>query len=163
MIKFISVCLLLMSCKYAQSQELFPDRCAGKWKGRMHIYAGGKLKDSVAVTLTITPKDGRSWAWRTEYLSEKYPMTKDYTLRAVNAGAGHFITDEGEGIEIDEFVFGDKMYSAFETAGILLTSSYELKGDKIIFEVASGKRSDETGEVVSHPISNLQRVTFSRQ
>lgn len=161
--KLVAVCLLMISCQVAKSQEFFPDRCAGKWKGMMHIYAAGKLKDSVLVKLTITPRDGRNWAWKTEYVSEKYPMTKDYILRTVNAAAGHFRTDEGEGVEIDDYVFGDKMYCAFETAGILLTSTYELRGDKLIFEVSSGKRSEETGEVVSHPVSNMQRVVFSRQ
>lgn len=148
---------------FSFGQNLFPEKCIGKWKGTMHIYASGKIRDSVPVKLTVTPKDSRSWAWKTEYLSEKYPMTKDYVVKTVNAATGHFQTDEGDGIVIDHYVFGDKMSCVFETAGILLTSVYELQGGKLIFEVASGKKSEETGEVISHPVTNLQRVVFSKE
>lgn len=148
---------------FSFGQTLFPESCIGKWKGVMYIHAAGKVRDSVAVKLTVAAKDSRSWTWKTEYLSEKYPMTKDYVLKTVNASIGHFQTDEGDGIIIDQYVFGDKMSCIFETAGILLTSCYEMQAGKLIFEVASGKKSEETGEVISHPVTNLQRAVFSKE
>jgi len=146
------------------AQTLFGDACLGKWEGTMYIYSRGVLKDSVAVRLTVAKtKVPSTWMWKTEYLSPKLPMVKDYTLRLKDAATNAYVTDEGGGLELTDYLFGNKLYSVFETSGVLLTSSYELLSDRLVFEVTSGKK-----EPVLHPdvgtfsVANLQRVVFRR-
>ena len=129
----------------------------------MHIYFAGQLRDSVPIRFTVTPIDSISWTWRTEYLSEKLPMTKDYVLRIKDKQRQMYVTDEGDGIELSDYLFGNKLYSIFETEGILLTASYELRDGELIFEVTSGKRANNsTTGVQSHPVSSVQRAVLKR-
>ncbi|MFY8037035.1 MAG: hypothetical protein ACOVMQ_07705 [Cyclobacteriaceae bacterium] len=153
---------VLMSWNGA-AQPLFADRCVGTWKGMMHIYHLGKLRDSVEVKLTVAAEAVHVWTWRMEYLSAKMPMVKDYKLRLKDVDKNLYVTDEGGGLELTDYLTENKLYSIFETQGIMLTSEYELRGDELIFEVTSGKK-----ETISHPeVSNysttsVQRVTLKR-
>lgn len=90
-------------------------------------------------------------------------MVKDYLLRLSEEGKNIYILDEGDGVELQEYLFGNKLYSLFETNDILLTSSYELIDDKLIFEVTSGKRTEQTKSVQNYSVNFLQRVIFKRE
>ena len=149
-------------CRQAEGQTLFPEKCLGTWRGMMHIFQFGQQRDSVPVVLTVKAISPDSWSWKTEYRSAKMPMTKDYSIRVKDREKRVFITDEGDGIELTDYQTGDKLYSVFETSGILLTSSYELRGESLIFEVTSGKKEDaQNKEVMSYSTSNVQRVVFT--
>ena len=158
----VVITFLLISGNGA-AQQLFGDRCVGTWKGMMQIYHLGKLRDSVAVKLTVAVEATHVWTWRMEYLSAKMPMMKDYKLRLKDADKNLYVTDEGGGLELTDYLTGNKLYSIFETQGIMLTSEYELRGDELIFEVTSGKK-----EIVSHPevtnysTTSVQRVVLKR-
>jgi hypothetical protein len=161
---FLLIVLAMTAVPQTFAQSLFPDRCLGVWKGTMHIYAYGTLKDSVEVRLTVartTAPD--AWTWKTEYLSEKLPAVKDYVVRLKDREKNLYVTDEGEGLELTDYLVGNKMYSVFETEGILLTSSYELRGQELIFEVSSGKKEPASHpSVTNYSVRNLQRVVFRR-
>ena len=146
------------------AQIYFPDRCEGKWQGMMLIYGNGILKDSVKCELTVKRvSETGVWAWRTEYLSPTLPVVKDYFLKLNKENDRIFTLDEGDGIELTNYLFDNKLYCIFETSGILLTSSYELADDNIIFEVTSGKKPEISGkDVISFPVSNMQRVIFTK-
>ena len=92
-------------------------------------------------------------------------MTKDYKLVLKDEQTGTYVTDEGNGIELSDYLFGNKLYSVFETQGILLTSSYELRADELIFEVTSGKKLEEgTGSGVGlFSVLNVQRVILRKK
>lgn len=137
----------------------------GLYKGTMYLYRQGIISDSVTVELKIEVlQPDSAWKWQTKYLSEKMPMTKDYKLVSKDATKGFYATDEGENIILYDFLFGNKLYSQFETHEILLTSSYEWIGnDQIIFEVTSAKKEKETPEGISnYKINHLQRVVFKK-
>ena len=157
--------IVLGSIHTSFAQKTFVDQCLGQWKGMMYIYSRSKLVDSVLVRFTAAPTDKPdTWTWKTEYISEKLPMVKDYMLRLKDAAKGRYVTDEGDGIELSEYVFGNKMYSVFETGGILLTSSYEIRGRELIFEVTSGEKLEATNEeVTNYSTNNLQRVVLHRE
>lgn len=147
---------------FAQS---FPEKCLGIWKGTMEIYSRGEIKDRVDVRLTVartkTPSD---FTWRTEYLSRTRPMTKDYVMRVLDVAKGLYETDEGEGLKLTEYLFGNKLFNVFEVQGVMLTSSYELREDELIFEVTSGKKvGTVAGGVTNFSVDNLQRVVFKRE
>jgi hypothetical protein len=163
--KNIVLLLLAMLTMTMVNAQSFPDKCIGTWNGMMHMYSRGTLKDSVKVVLTVA-KGGHpdEWTWKTEYLSEKFPMTKDYVLRLKDAEKNIYVTDEKNGIELMDYLFDNKLYSIFETQGILLTSSYELKGKELIFEVTSGKKTGTSDQpVTNYSVDNLQRIVFKKK
>ena len=164
--KLVSVLILLLSLvPLCRAQQAFGDACLGTWTGTMYIYSLGSLRDSVAVRLTVAQTgQPNAWSWKTEYLSPKQPMVKDYVLRLRDAAKGHYVTDEGGGLELTDYVFGNKLYSVFETQGVMLTSSYELRGNELIFEVTSGRKqpAGNNQEVTTFSVNNLQRVVLRR-
>jgi len=147
-----------------QAQNNFVQKCSGNWQGTMYMYHDGKLRDSVPIKLTVAnTADTGVWVWKTEYLSEKFPMVKDYKLKVKDSAKNIYLTDEGDGLTLDNYVVADKMYSLFETEQIFLTANYELRDDKLIFEVTSGKKLTATHpEVNNYSVSDVQRVVFSR-
>lgn len=61
----------------------------------MQIYSRGSLVDSVPIKLNITRTNTPdTFIWKTEYLSTKNPMVKDYKLVISDAGKGVFKIDE---------------------------------------------------------------------
>lgn len=165
MSKNISIFVLLIFFGYKiNAQSDFITKCIGKWHGTMHIYSSGKLRDSVKVELTIAKTDTPNlYTWKTEYKSEKMPMVKDYKMKLSETKPNCFITDEGDGIELENYLFHNKLYSVFETEGIVLTSSYEFISEKLVFEVTSGKKTESKNKnVTNYSVLNLQRVVFSR-
>lgn len=159
---FIAFCILF-SWLSLNAQTSFPEKCLGIWTGTMHIYNRGLLVDSVTIKLNVTRTNAPdTFVWKTEYLSEKFPMVKDYKLVISDAGKGVFITDEGDGIILMDYLFENKLYSVFETQGILLTSTYEWLGNQIIFEVTSGKELQTTYGVKSYNVLNLQKAILRK-
>lgn len=146
-----------------QAQENFANKCVGKWEGMMYIYGKGQLRDSVPVELLVQKTNlDTVWKWKTSYLSKTIPAVKDYNLILKDAKSQTYATDEGGGIELMDYQFNNKLYSVFETHGVMLTSSYELLGNQLIFEVSSGKKLDDNKEVNNYSVLNLQRVVFKR-
>lgn len=146
------------------AQDLFPEKCLGRWAGMMYIYQHGHVRDSVPVRFTVKALTAESWTWKTEYLSTKMPMTKDYVLRLKDRDKKLFVTDEGGGLELTDYQTGNKLYSVFETGGIMLTASYEWQGDQLIFEVTSGKKEEaKHPEVNTWSVSAVQRLVFTRE
>jgi len=157
--------IFFFSCIYSNinAQEIFADKCVGKWEGIMHIYAKGQLRDSVPVQLLVQKSTiPNTWIWKTSYLSKTNPMDKDYKLVLKDTATQNYITDEGDGIELRDYCFNNKLYSVFDTHQVLLTSSYELQGDQLIFEVTSGKKLDVNKEVNNYSVLNVQRVVFKK-
>lgn len=146
-------------------QSPFPASYLGEWEGTMYIMSKGQVRDSVGILFTAaSTEDPKAWTWRTQYFSEKYPMTKDYVLRLEDAENKVYLIDEGEGLVLYDYLFGNKLYGVFETGGFLLTSSYEFREDEIIFEVTSGKAlSEEEKEVNNFSVLNVQRVVLTRK
>ncbi len=164
MIKFLTLSSFILITNTTTAQPYFGDRCLGTWSGTMYIYQYGHLRDSVAVRLTVAKTDQPdAWVWRTEYLSEKLPMTKDYVLRLKDASKNLYVTDEGDGLELTDYLVGNKLYSVFETQGVMLTSTYELLGDELVFEVTSGKKENPThSEVITYSTTAVQRVRLRK-
>jgi hypothetical protein len=164
--KMIRISLIIfLSCIYtiANAQENFANKCEGKWEGIMYIYGKGQLKDSVPVQLIVEKTNLLdTWIWKTNYLSQSTPMEKNYKLVLKDAATQSYITDEGDGVELRDYCFNNKLYSVFETHDVMLTSSYELQGDQLIFEVTSGKKIEEKAAVTNYSVLNLQRVVFKK-
>ena len=161
--RFLFAALTLLLLAPSASAQL-ETRWIGDWKGMMYMYKLGRIVDSVSVTLTVKPsaKQG-SYIWRTEYHSAIHPLVKDYTVRTIDAAKGMYVTDEGDGVELTSYLVGNKMYSIFEVQNTMLTATYELTGNELMFEVTSGKKEPPTGGgVTNYSTINVQRVIFKR-
>jgi len=91
-------------------------------------------------------------------------MVKDYSLKVIDISKGHYVTDEGGGLLLDTYYFDEVLYSVFEVQGVLLTATYRLLGDQIVFEVTSGKSSGKvSGDVTNYSVNFLQKVKLNRQ
>lgn len=172
---FVFACTLSVQ---AQSQQTsyqehsnFPHSLFGTWKGMMKIYSNGVLRDSVLVKMTIAPTSvDTAWTWRTEYLSEKLPMTKDYVLRLVDKSRNVYMTDEGDDYKLYDYLVANTLYSIFETEGVLLTARYSWQlfpnaaHDTLMFEVTSGRKENTPRpNLTNYSVRHLQRVTMKRE
>lgn len=160
-----TIFIILFSCFVSNliAQENFANKCVGKWEGMMYIYGKGQLRDSVAVELLVQKTNQDTvWKWKTSYLSKTMPAVKDYNLILKDVKSQTYTTDEGDGIQLMDYQFNNKLYSVFETHGVMLTSSYELSGNQLIFEVSSGKKLDDKKDVTNYSVLNLQRVVFNK-
>lgn len=168
MIRSVIFLILFFSSQFfltsnADGQEYFPDRITGKWEGYLQIWSNGSKKDSVRVVLTVASKSNLTWQWKMEYFSEKFPIVKDYLIRVKDKEKQVLITDEGGGVELEDYVFGNKMFSLFETQELWLTSTQELKDEKLIFEVTAGKKSRKLEkEVTNYAVTSMQRAVLTR-
>lgn len=147
-----------------ETQAQIPTKWFGEWKGTMYMLKNGKLTDSVMVSLTIKPiEENKSYTWKMQYHSEKMPMTKDYKLVVKDAEKGIFLTDEGGGVELQDYLFQDKFYSVFEVQNTMLTATYEYRNNEIIFEVTSGKKTNTVAEgVTNFSVNFLQKAIFKK-
>lgn len=135
----------------------------GQWHGMMHMFRNGAMSDSVDVMLTIKPINDSTLTWKTEYKSAKQPMTKDYTMKSVDIVKGVYATDEGEGVLLDTYLIDHTLFNVFEVEGIMLTATYRLLGDEMIFEVTSGKKGKTVaGGVTNFSVNHLQRVKLTK-
>lgn len=147
----------------ANADDLLPTRMEGVWSGQMEIWSKGVKRDVIPVVLTIAPRGADRWQWKMEYRSKTNPMVKDYELRLKDRANQTFITDEGDGLLLEDYAFGNKMVSQFETQGVWLTSTHELLNGRLIFEVTAGKRSDSASKGVANiTITSLQRAVMKR-
>ncbi|MBW1299024.1 hypothetical protein [Aquimarina litoralis] len=141
------------------NKSIFPEKCLGVWEGVMHIYNKGHLRDSVKVKFTAArTTTAGTYIWKTEYISPKKPIIKDYKLIVDDLKEGRYLLDEGDGIKLVEYVVGNKMRSLFKVDDIYLTSTTELLKDRLIFEVTSGKEIGEVKGIKNYAFTNIQRV-----
>ena len=160
-IRLVSFLVLITS--FAFTQQLFPDRITGRWTGMLHLWKNGELQDSVLVILTVRPLGAETWQWKMEYKSAMRPMTKDYRIKVLDRKQHTYITDEGAGIELEDYAFGDRMMSMFETQDTWLTSTQELSGELLHFQVTAGKKTRTLDQgVTNYSVTSLQRATLTR-
>lgn len=159
----VSGWILAMTIVTAASAQSFPDQLTGTWTGVMRMYKDGKVRDSVNIRFTVKPGAApNTWSWKTDYLSDKMPMTKDYTLRLLHEASQTYELDEGGGVVLNDYLVGNKLYCVFETHDVMLTSTYELRDGALIFEVTSGKKLGERTEVVNYSVQHVQRAILRR-
>ena len=160
--------LLTLSLQvFAQSQDPL-QQWLGIWKGNLVIHSPEGKKQEIPMQLHILSTDtiGR-YAWTIIY--DKSP--RNYTLIAKDAGKGLYVIDENNGIILENQLFANTFFSSFEVMDNLLTCSYRLEGEKIVFEIFSmnKKKALKTGnipdkeipEVTAYPSQVMQRAILT--
>ncbi|WP_224490615.1 hypothetical protein [Robertkochia flava] len=158
------LCFLLIVPSFLHAQSSFPEKCLGTWEGMLHIYSRGQLKDSVPVTLEVErTADPATFQWVTTYHSEEHPMVKPYQLKLQKPGSNTYVMIEEDDVSLFMYAFDNKLYSLFETENTILSNTYELRDNTLLFEVNSASQQ-ATGSVVnSYQIDYLQKAAFTRK
>ena len=158
-----------------KNEIVFPDDWKGKWSGELKIYSNDGLKRELPMALHILPIDtSDAWSWTIFYGEDKVAGKRDYLLIPKDAAKGIWRVDEQNSILLDAYLFGGKLFERFEVMGSLLTTTTELQGDKLVWEIISGSLENTTStgntidgtdtipEVKSYPIKVMQRAYLSK-
>ncbi|WNJ15933.1 hypothetical protein [Pontibacter sp. G13] len=142
----------------------------GSWMGTLEIYSDTGITQSLKMELTISPTDSTGiWDWTILYHLEEKDERK-YQLIAVGS-PGQFQIDEQNSIILDLQAFGDFMISRFVVNNTMLSISYRLSGENLLFEVISGPENSPrvTGQevefverILSYPIAGYQFAKLSK-
>lgn len=133
--------LILVSASTIQTAALsshsFPQSWQGTWSGIMHDRTIQGKSQTVPMTLRIQPLSEKPWryTWQITYGTGKKKLVRNYELVAKNSSAGHFAIDEKNGILIDAWWLGDKLYSQFKFDNNLLSIQYQLHGNWLEYEL----------------------------
>ena len=121
--------------------------------------------------LIIQPTDtANQYTWKILY-GEKGEDTRPYVLNVVDTTKGHWVVDEKNGILLDQYWIGSKLYSVFSLNGVTIVNSYWREGEHLMVEFASfptkpvrrsGAGTDEVPTVESYPVRSYQKGILSR-
>ncbi|MFN9350730.1 MAG: hypothetical protein ACK53A_14070 [Gemmatimonadota bacterium] len=169
------VAALLLSRSLA-AQSRFPDAWAGRWAGTLVTTAPPEReRNRVPLTLEIRPDSapGR-WIWRTVFNADTVRGLRDYRLLVVDAAAGRYQTDEGNGIVLEDTWVAGALVSVFRVGPQVLESRYAMVGDTLVHDITwwhpdpttttTGRGPNGEGglPVQSHRVLGRQRATFVR-
>jgi hypothetical protein len=154
------------------SEINFPNAYFGIYKGELHIaLTGGPSIYPMEFHLQPTDTIGK-YTYTLVYGAGDEQQWRNYTLLATDAAKGDYVVDENNGIFLDVKVLGNRMYSLFEVQGTLLTTIITFEEDQMVFEIVAARKesprtsfaeNEEKTEVVSYPITTVQRAVLIKQ
>ena len=158
---------------YAQEVTInFPEDFFGNYKGLLTIHNNAGSSE-IPMEFHLQPTDSiGSYAYTLVYGEKKQRQDRLYTLKEINKGKGAYIIDENNGIVLDDKVIENRMYALFEVGGSLLTTFIIFEKDYMTFEIVvsntskkriSGGTNDSIPEVISYPVSIVQRAILYKQ
>lgn len=117
---------------------VFPRMSLGSWSGDLEIFnSKGKLM-SVPMTLEITTTELDSiFGWTIIYGEGDEVDKREYQLRLLDSDTKHYVVDEKNGILLDAYLLDETLVSTFKVEGNILTCTYALEDDHIIFSIYS--------------------------
>ena len=157
----------------AARQAGLPPSWDGVWKGTATlVWASGKAEEA-AMELHVSPfAGGAAKTWKVVYVFADRREVRDYEIRpAEGAGAGRLVIDEKNGSLLNNYLAGETLYSRFTVNGNLVTTRFELRGDRMdveltMFDVSKPRVTRLTGgsfEVASFSPKYVQRGTLRRE
>ena len=150
----------------------FPQSWEGMWEGRLEIFnAKGKVQETL-MGLEIKPIDStKTHTWTIIYSEGEKRQVREYELIPKDPAKGHYVIDEKNSIILDDYYYGNTLYSRFDVGGTLLLATYTKEGETIRFEIIAGKTepisetggADDIPKVNSYGISVGQRAILKRK
>lgn len=170
------VALTVMAAPLRAQSVPFPESWVGTWRGTLTNYGGAdSIKLTVPVVLTIARgNEPGSYRMRHVYNNDTTRGMKDYTLRTVDAAAGRYVTDESNGILIDETWTGGMLVGVFQVGDQVIESRSEIRGDSLVQDLifwraaaarttnGSGPNGERGAPVLSFRVAGRQRSAFVR-
>jgi hypothetical protein len=168
--------LTVIAAPLRAQSAAFPESWVGTWRGTLTNYGGAdSIKLTVPVVLTIARgKEPGTYRMRHVYNNDTTRGMKDYTLRTVDAPAGRYVTDENNGILIDETWTGGMLVGVFQVGDQVLESRSEIRGDSLVQDLifwrtvaarttnGSGPNGERGAPVLSFRVAGRQRSAFVR-
>lgn len=168
--------LLFINFSHSYSQEEngldFPDDYFGIYSGPLEINSNNGIQ-SIDMEFHLKPTDSiGKYEYKLVYIVNGNRQERNYTLIEQNKESGQYIVDENNGIILDDKVVGNKMYALFEVNGTLLTTFISFGKDHMVFEIVATNTKDKrithpdedpNTEVISYPVSTVQRAVLQKQ
>ena len=166
--------IITTGISFAQNDasSVFPDDYLGVYKGKLNINSDRGTQE-ITMEFHLKATDSiDTFEYILVYGEGDSRQQRNYTLRTLNKAKGEYLVDENNGILLDDKVVDNRMYALFEVQGTLLTTFITFKEDHIIFEIAAARRenartthaeNEERTEVISYPVSTVQRAVLKRQ
>jgi hypothetical protein len=161
----------------AQSPQRFPDTWVGHWSGTLNTYAApDSVRNTIPITLDIArdPSDS-GFTWKTVFNADTVRGVRPYRLLVEAPLKGHYATDEGNGVLLDETLIGGVLTSVFQVQTRVLESRYSVRGDTLTHELTwwdvsptrtvkgSGANSEGGAEIRSFRVLGMQRAVMVRR
>ncbi|MCC7055347.1 MAG: hypothetical protein IT355_18890 [Gemmatimonadaceae bacterium] len=159
-----------------QAPPRFPEAWAGQWSGTLTTYSPpDSVRNRIPISLRIAREPaGGAWTWRTIFNADTVRGNRPYRLVVEDVARGHYATDEGNGVLLDETVIGGMLTSVFQVQSRVLESRYTLRGDTLVHELTwwditptrtvkgSGANAEGGAEIRSFRVQGLQRSVMVR-
>jgi len=168
--------LLIVSITPIFSQENspinFPDDFFGIYTGTLEI-SNKNGNQTYPMEFHLQPTDSiGKYEYKLVYGAGDQRQERPYNLIAKDTTSGSYIVDENNGIILHDKVIDNRMYALFEVGGSLLTTFITFEKDHMIFEIVATNTADkqlsyanneEKTEVISYPITTVQRAVLQKQ
>lgn len=169
----ILIVFLFSLSVFSQNDSLqFPQDFYGVYKGDLHI-TNAKGKQTIKMEFHLNPTDSiGKYEYKLVYVMMGKPEERKYTLIEKDASKGEYIVDENNGILLDAKLIDNTIFSMFEVQGSILTTTERFYKDSMDFEITfanksqqtkSGTEGEDATEVISYPISVLQKAHLIKQ
>lgn len=125
---------------------------------------------TVPMTLRIKPlsQNPMRYAWQITYGTGAKKRVRNYELVAKNQNADHFAIDEKDGTLIDAWWLGDKLYSQFRVENRLLSTKYQLEGNRLHYElvvyqplISQAQDSQQKASFENYQLRSVQSAELS--
>jgi hypothetical protein len=169
-------CLAVPAVVHAQASMRFPDTWVGHWTGMlMTISPPDSVRNRIPISLDIAREaTGSGYTWKTIFNADTVRGLRPYRLVVEDTTRGHFATDEGNGVLLDETFIGGVLTSVFQVQTRVLESRYTLRGDTLTHELTwwetkptrtvkgSGANAEGGAEITSYRVLGMQRSVMVR-
>jgi hypothetical protein len=166
---FLSILFLVASNLKAQDLSKF----IGHWEGELQWFQTGKKEpQKVKMQLIIQPADTLSqYTWQIIY-GDRGEDNRPYLLKPVDTSKGHWLIDERNGINIDQYSTANRLTSMFTVQNSTILDSYWIEGDKLIAEFystgakpvsATGAGTEDSPTVNSYAVKSYQKAVLKRK
>jgi len=173
---YLLMYLLFVSITPIFSQENspinFPDDFFGIYTGTLEI-SNKNGNQTYPMEFHLQPTDSiGKYEYKLVYGAGDQRQERPYNLIAKDTASGSYIVDENNGIILHDKVIDNRMYALFEVGGSLLTTFITFEKDHMIFEIVatntaekqlSYANNEEKTEVISYPITTVQRAVLQKQ
>ena len=173
--KYIALIVLICFGSFLEAQNddlLFPLDFFGVYKGTLVIQnTNGMQEIDMEFHFKETNTIGE-YQYTLVYIMNGNRQERLYKLIEKDANKGEYIVDENNGILLDAKLVNNTLYSMYEVQGNILTTTERFYKDGMDFEVTfsskkaqnkSGTEGNSATEVVSYPITVVQKAILIRQ
>ncbi len=136
-------CFLFCEKAIAQPEAVEIQNFCGHWRGELFWNRPGKPTQKFSMQLKISKTDTAGhYTWQIIY-GDSSKDIRSYTLRALNAEAGHWVIDEKNGIILDNYLAGNCLSGSFTVMSNTIVNNYCLENGKLSVEFVSMKLNDK--------------------